>query len=522
MVNATLDGAAWTGGVNYTLSGPDTYSGSSATQSFSNAPAGTYTLGYNSGGPAGVDFSNVAPSSTQTLTENGTITFTLNFETGTTTALRVNATLDGASWTGKVNYTVTGPEGFSGSSVEQTFSNVASGSYTVGYNSGGPSGATLASISPHPTQSVVSGHTTTFTLNFHSENTSSIRVKATLDGSTWTGSVNYTLDGPYSDTHGSVSETFNNLPVGTYTLVYNHGGPPGATLTSITPQPTQTTSADQRTTFTMNFVSQAASTVNVRATLDGESWSGSVLYNISGPYRDADTTVPLSLTNLPAGTYTLSYRSGGPSGATLSDISPSPTQSVSTGHSITFTLHFHSQATGTIEVNALLDGQSWETAVGSGTIRYGISGPVSDSSTSMPDTFSGLPSGSYTLTYHDGGPVGATLISISPQPTQNLPAGGNITYTLNFHSEPRGSVMVNATLNGSDWEGDVSYTLNGPYVDSHGSVPYTFDNCPGGSYTLSYNSGGPGALQSITPSPSQQLPDGGAITFTLNFEELLQ
>ncbi len=522
VVNATLDGASWTGGVNYTLSGPQTYSGSSVTQTFSNAPTGSYTLGYSSGGPSGATFSDVTPVSVQTLSDGGTITFTLNFETAAVTALVVNATLDDASWAGKVNYTITGPQAYSGSSVAQTLSNIAAGSYTLGYNAGGPSGATLSSITPQPTQSVVAGHTTTFTLNFHSESTSTIKVKATLDGSTWTGSVNYTLNGPVSDSNNLVSETFSNLPAGTYTLVYNHGGPSGATLTSITPQPTQTTSADSTNTFTMNFVSQAASTIKVKATLDGASWSGAVLYNISGPYSDADTSVPQTLTNLPDGTYTISYRSGGPSGATLSDISPSPTQTVSSGHTITFTLNFHSEASGTIEVNALLDGKPWQTAVGSGTIRYGISGPVTDSSTSMPDSFDGLPAGRYTLTYHDSGPIGATLVSISPQPTQTLSAGGTITFTLNFHSEARGTVIVNATVDGEDWEGSVSYTLNGPYVDSHGSVSYTFDNCPAGSYTLNYRSGGPGILEDITPSPSQQLYAGGTIVFTLNFTGLLQ
>ncbi len=84
-------------------------------------------------------------------------------------------------------------------------------------------------------------------------------------------------------------------------------------------------------------------------------------------------------------------------------------------------------------------------------------------------------------------------------------------------------MIVNATLNGAEWDGDASYTLNGPYVDSNGSVPYTFDNCPQGSYTLSYNSGGPdqAELSNITPSPNQQLSAGGTITFTLNFVGLL-
>jgi hypothetical protein len=197
--------------------------------------------------------------------------------------------------------------------------------------------------------------------------------------------------------------------------------------------------------------------------------------------------------------------------------------SVGDGQQVTFNLVFHSNATGTIMVNALLDGKTWETAVGSGTINYGITGPTSDSSTTMPDTFTNLPQGSYSLTYRSGGPIGASLMSISPSPTQTLPAGGMVTFTLNFHSQATGTVIVNATCNGGDWEGNVSYTLAGPYVDSSGYAPDSFNNCPSGSYTLSYNSGGPEgcSLYNITPSPTQQLSSGGTITFTLNFVGVL-
>lgn len=519
MVKANLDGAPWTGSVDYTVSGPQNYSGSSVDQSFSNVPVGSYTLGYSSGGPSGATLSDISPNSTQTLADGGSVTFTLNFTTQAVTAIKVVATVDGSSWTGSVNYGITGAQSYTGSSVSETFNNVPGGTYTLSYNSGGPAGASLTSITPQPTQTVTAGHTTTFTLNFTSENTSAIKVQTTLDGSRWNGQVNYTISGPYTDSYNSTPYTFTNLPVGTYTLVYNYGGSSGATLTSITPQPTQTTSANSTTTFTLNFSSKATSSVKVLATLDGQAWSGSVRYYIDGPYSDTDTRVPVTLTNVPAGSYTVTYQSGGPAGATLSRISPSPTLSVGDGQQITFNLVFHSNATGTIMVNALLDGKTWETAVGSGTINYGISGPTSDSSTTMPDTFTGLPQGSYTLTYRSGGPIGASLMGISPSPTQTLPAGGMITYTLNFHSQATGTVIVNATVNGAPWQGDVSYTLAGPYVDSSGSVPDSFSGCPSGSYTLSYNSGGPDGytLYNITPNPSQQLSSGGTITFTLNF-----
>ena len=171
-------------------------------------------------------------------------------------------------------------------------------------------------------------------------------------------------------------------------------------------------------------------------------------------------------------------------------------------------------------VNARLDGKTWETAIGSGPISYCISGPYSDCSNSAPYTFDDMPSGQYTCTYKSGGPIGASFTGVSPGARQNLPSGGMITFTLNFTSESKGTVTVEATVNGAPWEGGVSYTLAGPYVDSHGSVPYTFDNCPSGQYTLNYNSGGPGenySLYNITPSPAQNLSPDGTITFTLNF-----
>jgi hypothetical protein len=519
VVQATLDGSPWTGSVSYSLSGAESYSGTSVNQTISNAAVGSYTLGYNSGGPTAASLSNITPSSTQTLSAGGTITFTLNFTTTGISGLQVQATLDGVSWTGNVNYTITGPEGHSGTSVPEAFSNLTSGSYTVGYNSGGPTGATLSSISPNPTQTVTEGTTATFTLNFHSENTSAITVQATLNGSVWNGSVTYAIHGALQDSASSVPYTFTNLPVGSYSLVYKYGGPSNATLMSITPQPTQTTSANQTTTFTLNFSSGNPNTVRVTATLDGQAWSGNVSYCVQGPFSDCENSAPQNFGNLPAGTYGVSYRSGGPIGATFSGISPSSTQSVSGGGTVTFNLNFHSTATGTIMVNALLDGQTWQTAIGSGSIQYSISGPVSDASTTMPDSFTGLPAGSYTLVYNSGGPIGAVLTSISPNPTQNLPSGGTITFTLYFTSQANGTVTVNATANGAPWEGAVSFVLSGPYVDSHGSVPYTFDGCPAGSYTLTYRSGGPEGmtLYSIDISATQQLQAGGNITFTLVF-----
>ena len=86
--------------------------------------------------------------------------------TPTTGIINVNVTLNGSSWSGPVSYTITGPtQPISGTST-LSYSNLSSGSYTIYYNSGGPSGATLASITPSATQTLTSGGVIAFILNF--------------------------------------------------------------------------------------------------------------------------------------------------------------------------------------------------------------------------------------------------------------------------------------------------------------------------------------------------------------------
>ena len=105
-MNATLNGAAWSGVVNYALSGPTTLNGTSVPADFQGKPTGSYTLSYTSGGPSGATLSSISPSSTQTLSGGGVITFTLNFvtmaPTATTGTCQVNGP-DSALLFGTVN-----------------------------------------------------------------------------------------------------------------------------------------------------------------------------------------------------------------------------------------------------------------------------------------------------------------------------------------------------------------------------------------------------------------------------------
>jgi len=347
-----------------------------------------------------------------------------------------------------------------------------------------------------------------------------IVVNALVGGSPWSGTVSYTITGQKAFSGSSVPQTFSGSPAGTYTLTYNYGGPPGAKLVSITPSPTQTSSSGGAVAFTLNFHKELTGAIAVNATVDGLPWSGPVNYTINGPITDSSSSVPGNFSNQPAGTYTLTYNYGGPSGAMLINITPLPTQPLATGGAITFTLNFHrQQVAGTVMVNATLDGAPWRTAIGSGSINYSITGPRSDANSTMPDTFVNCPPGLYTLVYNSGGPIGATLASITPSPSQNLPSGGTIVFNMNFYGQAKGTVTVMAAIDGEPWSGSVNYTVVGPYVDSGYSVPDTVSNCPQGVYTVSYTSGGPPStvLEGIVPAPTQSLSPGGSLTFTLNF-----
>ena len=81
--------------------------------------------------------------------------------------------------------------------------------------------------------------------------------------------------------------------------------------------------------------------VNVKATLDGQPWEGSLNYSVTGPNNKNGPIVPYTFSDMAVGDYILNYASGGPSDATLSSITPSATQTLSPNGSITFTLNFN-------------------------------------------------------------------------------------------------------------------------------------------------------------------------------------
>ena len=520
-VSAFLDNEPWSGSLRYMITGPFSDTDSSVPWEFADVPAGEYTITYKGGGPAGAVMTGVTPASSLDLVDGEEINFELRFYSESTASIKINATLDGQPWSGNIRCAIKGPYSETVTLLPETLQNLPAGEYTLSYKDGGPSGAVLKNISPAAVQTVAAGGTITYTLNFTTEKTATLTIGAQLDGSKWSGPVQYSISGPVSGTYDSVPIELKNAPAGEYTISYKSGGPSGATLKNINPAEKITLNSGRTGGFVLNYsTTQQTGKVEVRATLNGQPWSGQVDFKVSGAMDVGDFQVPRVYDHAPVGKYTVSYKGGGPENATLSEISPASTQTLAQGKTIVYTLNFIERtSSGTIYINAVLDGQPWETAMGSGSISYALSGPSYNSASSIPQTFSSMPTGSYTLNYNSGGPTGAVLTGISPSPTQSLKAGSAVTYTLHFASQQNGTVNVNATISGEPWQGEVSYVIRGPYVESGSRVPRSFGNAPPGEYSVGYVSGGPpqSRFDRVIAS-SVILQPGGTINFTIEFE----
>jgi Immunoglobulin I-set domain/M26 IgA1-specific Metallo-endopeptidase N-terminal region len=143
-----------TAGASFSLSGS---SASNATVQFCPTSAGTFS------GTSTVSASGASFTTSSSVSLSGT-----GFVPVTTGAISVNATYNGQAWSSSVNYSLSGASTISGNTVPADFQNRIAGTYTITFNSGGPSGATLTSVTPSATQTLSAGGAITFSLNFSS------------------------------------------------------------------------------------------------------------------------------------------------------------------------------------------------------------------------------------------------------------------------------------------------------------------------------------------------------------------
>jgi hypothetical protein len=485
----------------------------------------TYKVRYISGGPPGSVFQGISVGGVYQSFENqdGSAEITYGSKWGGDDKqdrdayftflftkkgkIDVRATLDGAEWSGPVNYTVISAVMTTGTSAPNIFEKMTPGDYHISYQSGGPASSKFLNTTP-VRATLDMNQTAVFAINFESTKKVDVEVKATLDGKPWTGPVEYEVAGPVFNpsTHAaSVPWLQTQLKNGIYTVTYTSGGPPESKLKDITRVETYNPGGTDKTTLYINF--ELVPTIKIVATLDGQPWVGSVVCRGNWPNTEGamwvyvtDTkSLPYSKTGFDQGiSYSVEYRSGGPANAVFKRISPSGTQQM-TGKQLTYTVEFISS--GTISVGGTLDNAAW-----AGSCNYTLTGPVTLSGTALPQTFERAPLGNYTISYISGGPPNAKLTGITPSAVQAVVKAGKTNYTLEFTSS--GSITVTGSMYSAKWEGASSYTIDGPVALSGTTVPFTFKDLPLGQYSITYLSGGPEGYEyhDITTSTSGVVP----------------
>jgi len=159
------------------------------------------------------------------------------------------------------------------------------------------------------------------------------------------------------------------------------------------------------------------------------------------------------------------------------------------------------------------------------TFTGGFSGPVSGFDvTNLPSgvTRSNSPGtissngGRVTLSLNASASavIGSRIVTISA-------TGGGKTKTTTAQLNidlGQGTIQINALLNGSNWNGNLTWTLTGAGVAGGTSVPRTLPNMTAGAYGLTFLLGGPSNAAFIGISPSSpSLTAGTTGTITLNF-----
>ena len=105
----------------------------------------------------------------------------------------------------------------------------------------------------------------------------------------------------------------------------------------------------------------------VKATFCDAPWSGAVQYTLTKPGAAAPTIINgtnvTASFNVTCGNWTCAYVAGGPPEAYLEDITPHPTQEVTNGAVITFTLNFELEQDAWIDfLTWTIDGEIWESS----------------------------------------------------------------------------------------------------------------------------------------------------------------
>ena len=369
----------------FTLTGPATYSGGGTFWSRANCPAGVYTIYY-----LPVPGYPTPANQTLVLSEGGVISFSAVYGgSAASGTINVNTNLAGAS------FVLSGPTSYAGNGTAWLQASAPIGTYTITF------GPLFGYTTPAPQiQTLVTGGTITFNGIYVpvGSTTGSIIVSTDL------AVANFSLSGPAYYNGSGTLWLQSNAPPGSYTITF---GPVAGFVTP--PNQTLILSAGGTITFAANYgPPPPTGKIIVNTNL------AAATFTLVGPTIYSGSGMLWSTTNCPPGSYTITF-SGVPGYPTP----PNQTLIVSAAGTITFTgTYGPGPASGTINV-----------ATNMLTASFWVVGPVLFNGTGMRWSQSGLPAGSYTITY-------GVIAGYEPPASQTLylAPGATINFTGNYTS----------------------------------------------------------------------------------------
>jgi protocatechuate 3,4-dioxygenase beta subunit len=466
--------------------GPGATTGSGGTYTIAGLPSGTYSVQFNgcsAGNYVGKTINGVKVAAAQTATESaslalgGTISGKVTDSSGKPLAgICVSAFLSGSQAGAGANTDSTGA---------YTFSGLAPGTYTVTFASCGVGNYATQTL---PAVQVTAGKTTTQNAKLAPGGTISGKVTNSsakpIAGACVSAVASGTSQGPGTSTDANGNYTLNGLGTGTYTVEFDACGAGNYAVQTITGVKV---TAGKATTLNATLVPGGILTGKVSDSA-GKPIAGACLtITVEGQTGTikTDSTGTYTLTDVPPGTYTLSF-----SGCTAGNYVSKTIAGVSVASGKTTTENVSLASAGTI---------TGKVTNSAGTALPGVcvsfTGPASHSTTTNSSgvyTAPGLPPGTYTLTFK-GCTAGTYLtktitgvaVSASKTTTENvvLVAPGTITGKVASSTGTKlsgacvsatGPQSASATTNSSG-----VYSLTGLAA---GSYTLTITGCTAGNY----------------------------------------
>jgi N-acetylmuramoyl-L-alanine amidase len=231
-------------------------------------------------------------------------------------------------------------------------------------------------------------------------------------------------------------------------------------------------------------VTVGAGTIVVQATLNGNSYSGSLNYALGGAATATGSSVPATLSSMPIGGYTLYYNSGGPSQTSTPSIDPPSSQILTNGGTIAWTIRFASVPT--------ISGVSPNSGPEGGGQVVTISGAYLANSSSV--TFGGSPAAisgnSATSIIVTSPPHNSGVVSmVVTTPSGSASSANGYTYLA-------APVISSLVPNTGTTAGGQSVTINGANLQNATSV--SFGGAPAAVVTNNAAS-----IRVMTPSHTQ-------------------